>query len=157
MLIKSTIKILVFTFCILSGFLTLKSHDLHRSDLPEKEWKLISGKTLFGHYYLFHKNRLTLERNNGTFTSVAYSQLSDEDKKFVTKKEAEIARINNRLSRLSSSKKNTNNPNYYGNIPDRFLYYSILLLIVLTAIPGFRKTTWVQQNLPKKLTCTGTS
>ncbi len=145
MLIKSTMKILVFTFCILSGFLTLKCHDLHRSDLPEKEWKLISGKTLFGHYYIFNKNRLTLERNNGTFTSVAYSQLSEEDKKFVTKKETEIARINNRLSRLSSSKKNTNNPNYYGKIPDRFLYYSILLLIVLTAIPGFRKTTWVQQ------------
>jgi hypothetical protein len=145
MLVKSTIKILVLTFCILLGSLTLKSHDLHRSDLPEKEWKLLSGKSLFGHYYLFHNNLLTVERNNGTFTYVAYSQLSEDDKKFVTTKEAEIARINDRLNHLSSSNKNTNNPSNYKNIPDRFLYYSILLLIVLTVIPGFRKTTWVQQ------------
>jgi hypothetical protein len=61
----------------------LISHDLRKSDLPEKEWKLISGKSLFGHFYLFNKNQLTIESNNGTLTTIAFSQLSVDDKKFV--------------------------------------------------------------------------
>ncbi len=145
MSIKSTKKILLLTFFILSFFSILISHDLRKSDLPEKEWKLISGKSLFGHFYLFNKNQLTIESNNGTLTTIAFSQLSVDDKKFVTTKEAEILEINRRLSRFSDLSKNKNGLNDYRKIPDRFLYYSILLLIVLFAIPGIRKIFWIQK------------
>lgn len=120
-------------------------HGLQLHDLPEKEWKLKSGKTVFGHFHVTHKDTLVLEKNNGTFHRVPLNSLAAADREFVSKRELSIQQINHQLSLAPAANSIDVSDTHNMELPAKGMLYLISLLILALLIPAIRQAEWTKR------------
>lgn len=145
-LYKLHFALLIFLTTVLGSIVpSLQAHDMSKLDLPEKVWKLNSGKSVSGHYYVTKENRLLLEKNDGTIFSVPRTQLTETDQRWVEQREREIQKIN-----LQIQQKPIQNPSGFGtkyshvsNPYLRWLLVCLMLIVIVLSIKPLRKEAFV--------------
>lgn len=134
---------ILFISLLLSFINFVSAHDLHYTDLPEKEWKLNTGETVYGHFYLLKSDVLMLEKNDGSHLSVPVDRLSIADKNWVFNKEESIKQINLQLSKFNPGKDPSPFLSSTNTIYQKWLIFSILMLLLVLIVKPFRIERWV--------------